>query len=96
VEYVVTVTIAGSGGSGEAGAVLDAFLSAHGEAGPIVAESPSAETLDVTFAVDAESAETALDLGRSVFADGMRGAPVAAQPILGLRVELADGERQVA
>ena len=60
--------------------VLEAFVSTHPDVGPVVSQDTNVGTLTVVFSLDAESADAAIEQGRTVFADGgaASGLPMTA------------------
>jgi hypothetical protein len=65
-EYVATITLDHAADSGDADALLDAFLAAHAEASPVVGEDLQAGTIDVSFAVEAQDGYEAFERARRV------------------------------
>jgi hypothetical protein len=88
-EYVATITLDHAGDSGDADALLDAFLAGHAQASPVVGEDLQAETIDVTFAVNAHDGYEAFELAREVFAAATARTRFA-RPVVGVTVEAAD------
>jgi hypothetical protein len=79
-EYIVTITL---DHTGDADALLDAFLAGHAQASPIVGEDLQAHTIDVTFAIEA------FERARTVFATATEDTQFA-RPVVGVAVEAAD------
>jgi len=88
-EYVATITLDHAGDSGDADALLDAFLAAHAQASPIVGEDLQAATIDVSFAVEAQDGYEAFERARDVFAEATARTRFA-RPVVGVTVETAD------
>ncbi|MGD0197483.1 MAG: hypothetical protein ABSC56_06220 [Solirubrobacteraceae bacterium] len=88
-EYVATITLDHTGDTGDADALLDAFLAGHAQASPIVGEDLQARTIDVTFAVEAEDGYDAFERARTVFASATEHTQFA-RPVIGVAVEAAD------
>jgi hypothetical protein len=89
VEYVVAITLDHSGDPAEADALLDAFLAAHADASPVVGEDLKADTIDVTFAVEAGDGYEAFERGRRIFASATKDSALA-RPVVGVSVELVE------
>lgn len=87
-EYVVTIALDHSGNAAEADALLDTFLAAHADASPVVGEDLEANTIDVTFAVDARDGYEAFERGRQTFAAATADSAFS-RPVVGVSVELA-------
>jgi hypothetical protein len=87
-EYVATITLDHAGDGEDADTLLDAFLSAHAQASPIVAEDLEAGTIDVTFAIEAQDGYEAFEGARIVFG-GATARTQFARPVVGVTVETA-------
>jgi hypothetical protein len=86
-EYRITITMAGYGRDEDAAdAFLDGFLEKHPETGPVVSQDGAADTISVTFSLQASSQEHALKLGQVVWAEG--GAATGLEPTHVVRLEI--------
>ncbi|HEX4035546.1 MAG TPA: hypothetical protein VHX66_13965 [Solirubrobacteraceae bacterium] len=94
-EYVATITLDHTGDTEDADALLDAFLTAHAQASPIVGEDLQAGTIDITFAVEAADGYEAFERARTVFA-GATARTQFARPVVGVTVEAADAREPQA
>ena len=95
-EYIVSTTVPAGDEVDDGEQVLDAFLAADAEAGPVVGQDLRRQTLDVGLSVDAGSPDEALATSRPIFEAGFRAAGMGDRPIIGLSAELAEPERQIA
>lgn len=79
-EYRIHITLIGLAESSQdaiekAGEqVLEGFMQAHPETGPVVSASFTEATVTITYALVATNANEASDLGRPIFVDGMKAA----------------------
>lgn len=86
-EYRITITMAGYGADADAAdALLEAFLAKHSETGPVVSQNRKADTLSVTFSLQAGGQEHALKLGQVIWAEG--GAASGLEPTHVVRAEI--------
>jgi hypothetical protein len=86
-EYRITITMSGYGRDEDAAdALLGGFLEKHPEAGPVVSQDRDADTIAVTFSLQASSQDHALRLGQVVWGDG--GAASGLAPPSVVRVEI--------
>lgn len=86
-EYRITITMAGYGTDADAaGTLLEGFLKKHPETGPVVSQNRKADTLSVTFSLEASSQEHALKLGQVIWAEG--GVASGLQPTHVARAEI--------
>jgi len=86
-EYRITITMAGYGTDEDAAdALLEAFLEKHPETGPVVSRNRGADTISVTFSLQASGQEHALKLGQVVWAEG--GAASGLEPTRVVRAEI--------
>ncbi len=92
-QYVVTIALDHNGTAAESDALLDLFLAGHADASPVVGEDLRANTIDVTFTVEAGDGYEAFERGRAVFA-GATTDTTFARPVVAVSVELAD-EREL-
>lgn len=85
-KFIVTVAIEHSGDPAEADAMLDGFL-ATTTGSACVGEDLAERTIDVTFGVDAATADEAFEAARPIFAAGLTAAGIAPRPIVGFHIE---------
>lgn len=86
-EYRITITMAGYGADADAAdALLEGFLAKHSETGPVVSQNRKADTLSVTFSLQAGGQEHALKLGQVIWAEG--GAASGLEPTHVVRAEI--------
>ncbi len=87
----VGVTIAGYGGDEDAAErMLEAFVVAHPEVGPVVSQDTVADTLTVVFALDAEDANEAYDEAKGVFLEGARASKLPPKKVVAVNVALVE------
>jgi hypothetical protein len=95
-QYRITVTMSGHGADPEAGEMfLDGFLSKHPEIGPVVSQDADADTISVTFTLDASDDKHAIGLADVVFSSGGIASGVPAGEILRLELEPAGAESPI-
>jgi len=71
VRFRLRVTLDGYGEDEPAAEqLLDAFAASHAEAGPIVSQDTSANTLTVVFSIEAADLDDAWERGRPIFVSG--------------------------
>jgi hypothetical protein len=93
-EYRITITMGGYGRDEDAAdTLLEGFLEKHPEAGPVVSQDRGADTISVTFSLQASSQDHALRLGQVAWADG--GAASGLVPTHVVRVEIEPVEESV-
>lgn len=95
-EMILTLTFAHSGDEAEADVILDAFLSVHPEASPVVGENVKEGTIDITVSVEADDPYAAAEVGRSVLTDGLNASGVQHRPIVSIKIEPVDQEDQAS
>ena len=79
-EFRFTITMTELGRDDEsAERVLDGFLQAHPEVGPVVSRDARTGYLTVVFSLDADSADLAIDRSRPVFAEGGAASGLSAR-----------------
>jgi len=87
----VGVTIAGYGEDDAAAErMLEAFVVAHPELGPVVSQDTVADTLTVVFALDAGDANEAYDEAKGVFLDGARASRLPPKKVVAVNVTLVE------
>jgi hypothetical protein len=86
-EYRITITMAGYGADADAAeTLLEGFLEKHLETRPVVSQNREADTLSVTFSLEASGQEHALKLGQVVWAES--GTASGLQPTHVVRAEI--------
>lgn len=90
-EHRITITMAGYGADEEAGeAFLEGFLKAHPETGPVVSQNAEADTISVTFSLQASGQDHALKLGNVVWVEGGAASGLEPTHIVRAEIEPAD------
>jgi hypothetical protein len=90
-EYRITITMAGYGRDKDAAdALLDGFLEKHPGTGPVVSQDRGADTISVTFSLQASSQDHALRLGQVVWADGGAASGLAQTHVVRVEIEPVD------
>jgi hypothetical protein len=69
-EFRITVRLAGQSSEDDAERLLDAFLEAHPEVGPVVETDLADQVVAVTYSLDAEDLRTLVERAAKVFAAG--------------------------
>jgi len=91
-EYRITVDMRDRGAVVANAEILsDAFLEVHPETGLVASADLERRTLSITFSLDAENADAALDRGKAVFADGAGASGLDRAEVVGLHVEAVAG-----
>ena len=72
--------------------VLEAFMETHPEVGPVVSQNTVSGTLSVTFSLEAEDVNAAIDLGRPVFAEGGAASGLPSTQVVGFEISLVPAE----
>ena len=87
-EIRLTVTVADHGYDLENGErFLDGFMQAHPEVGPSVSQNTQNGTLRVTFSLEAEDVNAALESSRRIFMEGAEATGLAPSEVLRVEAE---------
>ena len=87
-EYRITNTMAGYGADEDAAdALLRGFLKKHPETGPVVSQNRAANTISVTFSLEAGGQEHALKLGQAVWVEGGAASGLEATRVVCAEIE---------
>jgi len=93
-ESILTLTFEHSGDEAEADVILDAFLSAHPEASPVVGEDLAEGTIDITISVQADDPYATAEGGKTVLTEGLNMSGIAPRPIVSIKIEPAEQDDQ--
>lgn len=92
-EFRITVTMAGYGNDLDAAeAFLDGFHRKHPETGPVVSQNTQADSISVTFSVNARDSERAMDLANVVWKSAGPATGLEPGQIVKVETERVDGD----
>lgn len=96
-EFRLTITVDAYGGlEGSGERVLEGFLEAHSEVGPVVSQNLESGMLSVTFSLPAEDLDQAFELGRRVFTEGMAASGFEPVPVVAASVATVAADDRIA
>jgi hypothetical protein len=95
-EFRISITVNGHGSAEKGERVLEAFLDTHSEAGPVVGCNLEADTLTVTYSLDAPRPMDAVEAASAVFAQGWAETGLDLSSGLSAEVELVEAGAELA
>jgi hypothetical protein len=94
-EYRLHITMAGYGNDEDAAeAFLEGFLSAHPEAGAVISQNSTADTITATFSLAATGEEHALQLGIAFWAESGEASGLDPHEVVRTEIELVCAEAE--